>query len=65
MLIAYYLIPTSSSKVTVTDIIKKDGKLLITSDVKLGIMDALSQGVTVLEISKDTCKNIKSVEISK
>lgn len=65
LLIIYYLIPTSGSEVMVTNIIKKDGKLLITTDVKLGIMDALSQGVTVLEISKDTCKNIKSIEISK
>ena len=65
LLIIYYLIPTSGSEVMVTNIIKKDGKLLIATDVKLGIMDALSQGVTVLEISKDTCKNIKSIEISK
>ena len=65
LLIIYYLISTSGSKVTFTNIIKKADKLLITTDVKLGIMDALSQGVTVLEISKDACKNIKSVEISK
>lgn len=65
LVILDYSIPTTPSEVTVTGIAKDNGKLLITTNVKLGIFDAISFGITVLEISKEDCKNIDSLEICK
>lgn len=65
LIILNCLMPTRGGKVTVSKIVKNNDKLLIQTDVKLGIADTLSWGVIVIEVSKKECKNINNIEIIK